>query len=102
MPTIPKHQTPDPRRKKFKMPHRFNHRTNEQDKRYWTHQWKKARAAFIRENPTCKRCHKLAQVIDHVVPVNQGGEFWDVTNWQPLCKQCHDIKSGREAHWQRG
>jgi len=99
MPTIPKHQTPDPRRKKFKMPHSFNNRKTEQDKRYWTYKWKKARAAFIRHNPTCKICNEFAEVVDHILPVRHGGEFWDIQNWQALCRRCHDSKSGREAHW---
>lgn len=31
-----------------------------------------------------------ASVVDHIVPVSQGGEFWDEANWQPLCATCHN------------
>lgn len=24
------------------------------------------------------------------------GLFWDVSNWQPLCKPCHDVVKQRE------
>lgn len=37
-----------------------------------------------------------ATVVDHIVP--HGGDlklFWDVKNWQPLCKKCHDSMKQR-------
>jgi hypothetical protein len=35
-----------------------------------------------------------ATVVDHIVP-HRGDRrlFWDKTNWQPLCKRCHDVKT---------
>jgi len=32
-----------------------------------------------------------ATVVDHIIP-HKGDDklFWDQTNWQPLCKECHD------------
>ena len=34
---------------------------------------------------------KAAEVVDHITP-HRGDQqlFWDVDNWQSLCKQCHD------------
>ena len=34
-------------------------------------------------------------VIDHIIP-HRGDPilFWDRSNWQPLCKDCHDHKTG--------
>jgi 5-methylcytosine-specific restriction protein A len=47
------------------------------------------------------RCHdegrvELATVVDHVTPHRGDPElFWDIEgNWQPLCKACHDRKTG--------
>ena len=37
-------------------------------------------------------------MVDHTIPVNRGGSFWDIRNHQGLKKKCHDRKSGREAH----
>lgn len=40
-----------------------------------------------------------ATVVDHVIP-HKGdlGLFWDLTNWQPLCKLCHDsVKQAQES-----
>ena len=37
-----------------------------------------------------------ATVVDHIVP-HRGDPrlFWDEKNWQPLCKECHDRKTGQ-------
>jgi len=40
-----------------------------------------------------------ATVVDHIIP-HRGDKklFWDQSNWQPLCKHCHDsIKAREEA-----
>jgi 5-methylcytosine-specific restriction protein A len=38
----------------------------------------------------------IAEVIDHIVAHRGDPQlFWDETNWQPLCKACHDHKTGR-------
>ncbi len=53
-------------------------------------------------NPFCIKCHiegriTRATVVDHIKPHRGDQElFWDEYNWQPLCKKCHDIKTGRE------
>lgn len=61
--------------------------------------WRKARARFLKVNPLCVSCqleNKLvkATVVDHVIP-HRGDEklFWDESNWQALCKKCHDRKT---------
>lgn len=83
--------------------------------------WQKARDQFLRDNPFCAehgRQGKMvaASVVDHIVApklreARESGDsvriaeahqlFWSRTNWQPLCKLCHDSvkqraeKSGR-------
>lgn len=59
---------------------------------YKTSHWTKARKAFLSAHPVCCFCKKtLATVVDHIQP-HRGDEalFYDQTNWQPLCKPCHD------------
>jgi 5-methylcytosine-specific restriction protein A len=58
--------------------------------------WQKQRIAFLHRNPLCAYCLQLdkitsANVVDHKVP-HKGDKilFWDVDNWQSLCKECHD------------
>ena len=64
--------------------------------------WRAARDQYLRANPLCVR-HRAeghvvaATVVDHIVP--HGGDqklFWSRSNWQSLCKQCHDRKTATE------
>ena len=62
--------------------------------------WRKARVLFLRKHPLCVECLREkrltpATVVDHILP-HRGDEqlFWDEGNWQPLCKACHDRKTG--------
>ena len=71
-------------------------------KRGYNSRWQKARARFLRKHPLCERCKEQgrftkATVVDHVVP-HRGDEqlFWDESNWQALCKPCHDHKTMTE------
>lgn len=70
--------------------------------RGYSYAWQKARAGFLRNHPLCKAHDDKgevvpATVVDHIVP-HRGDRalFWDSSNWQPLCKRCHDIKTARE------
>lgn len=54
------------------------------------------------EHPLCEECKKngavkAATVVDHALP-HKGNEdlFWDESNWQALCKECHDKKTAKE------
>ncbi len=66
--------------------------------------WQRARERFLRAHPLCCYCQQSgrvteATVVDHIQP-HQGDQklFWDESNWQPLCKPCHDIvKKAEEA-----
>ena len=41
--------------------------------------------------------------IDHIEPVTRAPErFWDETDWQPICRSCHEDKSARELRRRRG
>ncbi len=64
--------------------------------------WRKARAAYLARHPLCAQCARKgriagASVVDHVI-AHKGDRalFWDIANWQPLCKPCHDAKTARE------
>ena len=71
--------------------------------------WRTARKVWLAHNPYCVFCKKVgitrrATVIDHIIPHRFNTEkFWDKTNWQALCKLCHDgikqatEKSGKQA-----
>ena len=64
-------------------------------------QWREVRVAYLRRHPLCVQCQKegrltAATVVDHIIP-HRGDQylFWDQDNWQALCKDCHDKKTGR-------
>jgi len=78
-------------------------RRNDNNEFYNSQAWRKYRRAFIDNNPLCVVCDGsglfvVGTVVDHIVPINEGGSKWDIANLQTLCDSCHAIKSGREAH----
>ena len=83
------------------------HTKKEQESKYdksllKTAQWQRLRARYLQQHPFCVRCEAagrlvLANVVDHIMS-HRGDStlFWDVDNWQSLCKRCHDIKTAKE------
>lgn len=66
-----------------------------------TTKWRKARADFLAKNPLCRECSqrgrtKIATIVDHIVPIADGGSMWSRSNWQPLCGTCSDAKTAQE------
>ncbi|RAI43980.1 HNH endonuclease [Rhodoplanes roseus] len=52
--------------------------------------WRAEAKAFLRANPTCKRCGAPATLVDHLIPHRGVSRlFWNRSNWQPLCTTCH-------------
>jgi 5-methylcytosine-specific restriction enzyme A len=69
--------------------------------------WQKARLVFLACHayrcagyglpPHLARCRTVASVVDHIIPHRGDPDlFWDETNWQCLCKSCHDRKTATE------
>jgi 5-methylcytosine-specific restriction endonuclease McrA len=59
--------------------------------------WRKGRLKHLASSPLCVACQAngyvtAANVVDHIRP-HKGDEalFFDRTNWQSLCKDCHDV-----------
>ena len=72
--------------------------------RGYGHRWRKVREGYLRSHPICVICYKqnrvtAATVVDHIKPHNGCQKlFWDKTNWQALCKTCHDSVKQSEEH----
>jgi 5-methylcytosine-specific restriction protein A len=70
---------------------------------YNSARWTKGRLRHLTKHPLCRYCELQgrvteAAVVDHVVP-HKGDErlFFDESNWQSLCKPCHDqVKQAAE------
>ncbi len=64
--------------------------------RGYGHKWRKAREQHLDAHPFCERCERqgrlrAATVVNHR-KAHRGDQqlFWDRTNWESLCKPCHD------------
>lgn len=76
---------------------------NEHVHLYHTTQWRKLRKAKLAINPLCEcdACKKRsvalpANVVDHIKPVKDGGDFWSMENLQSMNSTCHNRKSATE------
>lgn len=78
--------------------------TRVSDKFYRTAKWTKdQRPTQLAKEPFCvqivadgKPCGRVANVVDHIIPRQLGGP--DVpSNYQSLCKKCHDKKTAKES-----
>jgi len=58
----------------------------------WAKLARKHRAA----HPECAWCGGAGQLVDHVVPLTQGGARLHPANLQTLCRSCHTIKTRAE------
>jgi len=75
-------------------------------KKLYGSRWRKVRLVYLSVHPLCVICKRegrltAADVIDHVVP-HRGDKilFWDESNWQSLCKSCHDRKTMTEDRYE--
>lgn len=71
-------------------------------KRGYNSKWQRDSKSYLKDNPLCVMCKRngkyvQATVVDHIVP-HRGNQklFWSHSNWQALCKPCHDKKTGTE------
>lgn len=81
--------------------HRYDRYRGTAAQRGYDGQWRKARLGFLRKHPLCVYCLKVdkieaATVVDHIEPHKGDKElFWRRSNWQSLCKVCHDAKTAK-------
>ena len=80
---------------------RFN-RDAELNRFYKSKEWRELRRSYLDGHPLCAMCLKegrytTATIVDHIVPIRQGGARLDINNLQSLCLSCHTIKSNEEG-----
>lgn len=101
MPTRPKTYRPPGAPTPQQQQRRYDQMRGTAHERGYGAQWQKARLLYLAEHPLCVECARAgavrpATVVDHVEP-HRGDpvKFWDVGNWQALCKPHHDAKTAR-------
>lgn len=62
--------------------------------------WRKLRDWILSKEPCCRPCRqagrtRLAAAVDHILPKADGGSD-DESNLQPICDECHRMKTARE------
>ena len=57
--------------------------------------WRVIRQIVLkRDGFRCQSCGKAGRLeVDHIIPVVQGGSWWDTEGLQALCRACHFSKS---------
>ena len=69
--------------------------------KYNSTKWIGLRDTFRDTFRLCKNCQEQGKitpmyVVDHIIPISQGGEPYDWDNLQSLCESCHNAKSAKE------
>lgn len=70
---------------------------------YNSRRWRRLRKLQLSQSPLCELCQPgpvPATQVDHVKPIADGGEAWDMDNLRSLCASCHSrvtaaAKTGR-------
>jgi len=72
---------------------------------YNSAKWKRLRVAFLRAHPWCNHCPPTswtpATEVDHVLPIEDGGDPWDENNLRPLCRYHHAAKTAEDVKLRR-
>lgn len=75
----------------------WNKRLKPRNKLYGTTRWEVTRLHVLQANPICVVCNQaVASQVDHIVPFQEGDNFFDLSNLQSLCPTCHSRKTSAE------
>jgi 5-methylcytosine-specific restriction protein A len=72
-------------------------RSKEEGRVYDRRRWRVLRRKKLSSAPICEECgEELAREVDHVVPIEDGGDPWAMSNLSSLCSPCHSKKTRAE------
>jgi 5-methylcytosine-specific restriction endonuclease McrA len=63
---------------------------------YRTKRWQITRRRVLFNHPLCRECDRIATDVDHITPLAEGGDPYNLANLQPLCQRCHGRKTKAE------
>ena len=59
--------------------------------------WRRLRLAVMSASGwRCALCPRSAREVDHIVPLDRGGDPWALDNLQAICRGCHVRKTRAE------
>ena len=69
--------------------------------RGYDRRWENLRIVHLAGEPLCRLCAAqglatAADLVDHIVPIRDGGAVLDEENLQSLCRRCHDAKTAED------
>jgi 5-methylcytosine-specific restriction protein A len=64
---------------------------------YNTARWRRLRDWYRKRHPLCRECESrgiatVGVIVDHIIPIEDGGPLLDADNLQTLCVVCHNRK----------
>lgn len=64
---------------------------------YNTTRWRKLRELKMSLSPLCEQCERegritAGELVDHIIPIEDGGAKFALENLQTLCRACHNRK----------
>lgn len=80
-----------------------NDRRVESRRVYNSARWQRLRTRLLREHPWCpvEGCTNPTREVDHVLPIEDGGDPWDENNLRPLCRYHHAAKTAEDVKLRR-
>lgn len=71
---------------------------NKNKKLYDSKRWRRISKRMRAIMPFCQHCwdegtETVADVVDHIVELSDGGAAFELSNLEPLCNQCHNTKT---------
>ena len=61
---------------------------------YYSSKWLKARHIQLKKFPNCKACGKIANEVDHILPLRQRPDLaLNPNNFTSYCTSCHSRKT---------
>ena len=90
---------------KVKKIHEYK-RNKEEVSFYKTYKWTQTSKSYRKEHPLCVECAKKgrtkkADVVDHIIPIKEGGLQYDHSNLQSLCHAHHNKKTAQDERNKR-
>jgi len=85
---------------------RYDAERGSSSKRGYDRTWKRVRLLYIQEHPLCEDCEDRgfitpADLVDHVIPISEGGDRLNFNNLRSLCTADHENKHKHERFRRR-